>query len=88
MKLQLQAAQPREASNGHTTHLASFFQFIFVTPQVYLLCPTTVCKNSLRKDNKGQDDSFIASEMAFKEWYETPNNSVGAAKRNVLFAEK
>lgn len=33
MKLQLQAAQPREARNGHTIHLASFFQFIFVHPQ-------------------------------------------------------
>lgn len=50
--------------------LLAFFNLFLYTHQKYLLCPTTLWKNSLRKDNKGQDDSFIPSEMAFKEWYE------------------
>lgn len=68
--------------------LLAFFNVFLSSHKYYLLCSTTFWKNPSSKDNKVQDDSIMPSEMAFKEWYETPNNSFGAKKRNVLFEEK
>lgn len=60
--------------------LASIFQFIFVTPKVLLSLSCYILEELFEER---QDDSIIPSEMAFKEWYETPNNSFGPGKRNV-----
>lgn len=72
--------------------ITPYIQFLFnlfLSPhKYYFLCSTPFWKNYLRQGNKGQDDRIIPSEMAFREWYETPNNSFGAGKRNVLFEEK